>query len=137
MNTNNNNLQRTGRISLLVGLLMGATLPLLEQLGSFLLHLRDPNPLWLVNLMGISTFLVWLLALWFSAKFIMPESDGKSQSGVDQGKGRLVVEYFILSGALIGYNVVWIWIRLYQDEDTTKGCTLGMQETVAMALVRF
>ena len=26
-------------------------------------------------------------------------------------------------------------IRLYQDEDTTKGCTLGMQETVAMALV--
>jgi hypothetical protein len=27
-------------------------------------------------------------------------------------------------------------IRLYQDEDPTKGCTLGMQETVAMALVR-
>jgi hypothetical protein len=26
-------------------------------------------------------------------------------------------------------------IRLYQDEDATKGCTLGMQETVAMALV--
>jgi len=25
-------------------------------------------------------------------------------------------------------------IRLYQDEDTTKGCTLGMQETVSMAL---
>lgn len=26
-------------------------------------------------------------------------------------------------------------IRLYQDDDATKGCTLGMQETVAMALV--
>jgi len=26
-------------------------------------------------------------------------------------------------------------IRLYQDEDNVKGCTLGMQETIAMALV--
>lgn len=28
-------------------------------------------------------------------------------------------------------------IRLYQDEDDGKTCTLGMQETIAMALVRF